>query len=108
MLVEQVRLFLMGGGVGLFCAVLGAFVEYVLARRRGGKEDANLPGCMLLMAGMLGIVGLAAIGISYLLIGTVWLPIVVGAGVMFGFLCGFIVLFVVGLFLSSRRVDFLE
>lgn len=108
MLSEQVRLFLIGGGLGLFCSVLGAFIDYVLARRRGGNSDENLPGCMLLMVGALGLVGLVAVGVSFLLIGTIWPPIIVGAGVMFGFLCGFSILFVVGIFLSSRQVDFLE
>lgn len=99
---------MIGGGCGLFCALLGAFVDYVLVRRRGSDADGVLPGCMLLMVGLLGFGGIAAISISFLLSGVVLPAIIVGVGVMFGFLCGFSLLFVMGLFLSSRQVDLLE
>ena len=99
---------MIGGGCGLFCALLGAFVDYVLMRRREEDSDENLPGCMVIMVGMLGLVGLSVIAISFLLSGTVLPAIVVGAGVLVGFFCGFLVLFSIGVFLSSRQVDFLE
>lgn len=108
MLSENGRLFVMGGGFGLFCAVVGALVDYVLARRRGNDEREGLPGCMLLMAGGLGIAGCAAIGMTFLVLGSVWPAVVVGAGVGFGFFCGFTILFLMAVFLSSRQVDFLE
>ena len=99
---------MIGGGCGLFCAFLGAFVDYVLMRKREEDADGNLPGCMMIMVGMLGLAGVSVIGISFLLSGTVLPAIVVVAGVLVGFFSGFLVLFSVGVFLSSRQVDFLE
>lgn len=95
---ELGHLFIIGGGIGLFCAILGAFVEYMLVFKGPGKEERNLPGCMLLMAGALSLVGIVAIGIAFLVFGTVWPAVVVGLGVGFGFLCGFTTLFLVAIF----------
>lgn len=107
---DQVHLFMMGGGCGLFFAVVGAFTEYFLTRRheRKGHEDQFLPSCLMLSAGVLGLFGLVVIGISFLLTGSIWPAIIFGGGVIFGFFFGFAVLFVAVFLLSSRSVDFLE
>jgi protein-S-isoprenylcysteine O-methyltransferase Ste14 len=108
LLGEAGRLFVIGGSFGLFCAVLGAFVDYLLMRRRSRDENGRFPGCILLMAGGLSIVGLLVIGVSFLLTGTIFPSLIVGAGVIVGFSCGFGVLLATSLLISSRRSDFLE
>ena len=108
MLGEAGRLFVIGGSFGLFCAVLGAFVDYRLMRRRKGDKGERFPGCLLMMAVGLGIIGLFAMGVSFLLNGTIFPSFVVGAGVAVGFSCGFGVLLATSLFISRRRSDFLE
>jgi protein-S-isoprenylcysteine O-methyltransferase Ste14 len=106
---ENMYYFLLGGGFGLFCAIVGALVDFLLMRRRGDDDTENpLPGCMLLMIGALGLMGLLSIGVSFLITGTIWSAIIVGTGVMLGFLIGFIILFLAAVFLFDRQVDLME
>ena len=99
---ENAYYFLLGGGFGLFCAIVGALVDFLLMRRRGDNDTENpLPSCMLLMIGALGMMGLLALGVSFLITGTIWSAIIVGAGVLLGFLIGFIVLFLAAVCLSN-------
>ena len=108
MLDQYAHHFIMGGGIGLMCAVFGAFVDYLLMRKRNREQDNYLPSCFLLMTGGLGIAGLVAIGIAFLFRGTIWPAIILGAGVLMGFFFGFAVIFLAALFVSNRRVDFLD
>lgn len=107
MLSENLNLFMIGLGIGLVCAVVGALVDFMMARRRGAEEN-HLPGCMLLMTGALGFVGVVMLGVSYLFYQTFLPAFWVGAGVMTGFFLGFTVLFFAALLISSRKGDLLE
>ena len=85
--------FYLGSGVGLVCAMIGAAVEYKRARvrSRAGQEDGQLPGCMIMMAGALGMAGGVAIVIS-LFTDQLQRALLLGAGIGSGFLTGFLVL----------------
>jgi hypothetical protein len=88
----EVHPFLLGSGVGLFCSVIGAVVDYLRGRRRpAAAEDSALPGCMMLMTGGLGFTGLVALVIS-MFTGQVRRALWLGAGVGGGFLAGFLCL----------------
>jgi hypothetical protein len=105
---DYFRLFLMGGGFGLICAVVGAMIDYLLMRRQGEDEEFVLPGCMLLMIGALGLLGLVAIGVAFMTTGTIWPAVSTGVGVLLGFLAGFTIIFLTAIFFSDRKVDSLE
>jgi len=94
--------FFIGLAVGLASAVIGAVVEYIIVRQRGesGEETERLPGCMLLVSGGLGGVGMLAIGISLLTSGEVVRMLVTGLGVGAGFFLGFILMMVVWFLLN--------
>lgn len=76
-------------------AIAGASVDYLIARRRTQDRRTNgSPGCLLIVAGGLGFVGLIVTIASWLLSNSVRPAVVTGAGVMTGFFLGFAVLFV--------------
>ena len=95
--------FLIGLAIGLASAVIGAVVEYLIVQQRGDKaEDTErLPGCMLLVSGGLGGVGMLAIGFSLLTSGEVVRMLITGLGVGSGFFGGFI-LMMLGWFVLNR------
>lgn len=107
MLSENLNLLLIGAGIGLVCAVLGALVDLIVSRRRITEEN-HLPGCMLLMTGALGFVGVVMLGVSFLFYQTFLPAFWVGLGVMAGFFLGFTVLFFAAVLISSRKGDLLE
>lgn len=86
--------FFIGLAVGLASAIIGAIVEYLIVRQRGDnkEETERLPGCMLLVSGALGGVGMMAIGISLLTSGEVVRMLITGLGVGTGFFLGFILM----------------
>ncbi len=90
----------LGFVVGAISAVVGALVEYLLARRRNSDEE-RLPGCMIMMTGALGFVGIVSI-VTGLVLGELGRILWMGVGVGSGFVLGFLVL--AGLwFLFLRR-----
>ena len=93
--------FLIGLGIGLVSAIIGAIVEYLIVRQQGTREAERLPGCMLLVSGGLGIIGLLAIGISLITSGEIGRMLVTGLGVGVGFFIGF-VLMMLGWFVIDR------
>ncbi|MBK8987521.1 MAG: hypothetical protein IPM39_15830 [Chloroflexi bacterium] len=99
---DNLTYFLVGGGIGLISAVVGAFVDYFVGRRRRNDEEDHPPGCMLVITGILGVIGLAAMAVSLLFGGMVRIAVVIGLGVLSGFFVGFAVLFV-GALVSSGR-----
>ncbi len=80
----------LGFVVGAVSAVIGALVEYLLARRRNPEEE-RLPGCMLMMTGALGFTGVVLIVIG-LFLGQLGRTLSMGLGVGTGFVLSFLVL----------------
>jgi len=76
--------------VGAVSAIIGALVEFLIARRRDPDAD-RLPGCMIMMTGALGMTGVGAIGVS-LFTGQVGRALLMGLGVGSGFISGFLVM----------------
>lgn len=93
--------FFIGLAIGLVSAIIGAFVEYLIVRQRGDQETERLPGCMLLVSGALGGVGLLVIGFSLITSGEVVRMLITGLGVGVGFFSGFVIL-MLGWFLFNR------
>lgn len=88
--------------VGLALAILGAVIEYYLARRRSKAQvPRQLPGCLLYMAGALAVAGMAAILGSIILRGSIMPALWLGAGVLGGFYLGFALLFLLYLLAKS-------
>lgn len=96
--------FFIGLAIGLASAIIGAIVEYLIVRQQGDREAERLPGCMLLVSGALGGVGLLAIGFSLITSGEVVRMLITGLGVGVGFFGGFIVM-TVAWFLFNRSPE---
>ncbi len=84
--------FFLGLAIGLASAIIGAIVEYLIVRQQGERESERLPGCMLLVSGALGGIGILAIGFSLITSGEVVRMLVTGLGVGVGFFGGFVVM----------------
>jgi hypothetical protein len=84
--------FFIGGAVGLASAIIGAIVEYLIVRQRSDQETKRLPGCMLLVSGGLGGVGMLVIGFSLGTSGEVVRMLITGLGVGAGFFSGFVLM----------------
>lgn len=95
--------FMIGLAVGLISAIVGGTVEYLIVRQRRdeAQETERLPGCMLLVSGGLGGVGLLVIGFSLITSGEVVRMLITGLGVGVGFFVGF-VLMMLGWFFFNR------
>jgi ABC-type Fe3+ transport system permease subunit len=93
--------FIIGVAVGLASAIIGAIVEYLIVRQRQNQETERLPGCMLLVSGGLGGIGIMAIGFSLITSGEVVRMLITGLGVGVGFFGGF-VLMMLGWFVLNR------
>jgi purine-cytosine permease-like protein len=86
-------LFLIGVGIGIAIAIIGGLVDYWLGKRNRNPDDSrNLPGCMLYLAGILGLAGVIAIVVSLIFTGGIGPAIVLGAGILGGFYAGFAIL----------------
>jgi hypothetical protein len=97
------RLLFIGMAIGFGIALVGAAVDYWLSRtRRNPRQSHHLPGCMMYVAGALGLAGLLAIIISFILIGSMIPAIVLGAGVLTGFYSGFALLMLI--YLVATRI----
>lgn len=94
--------FLIGVAVGLTSAIIGAVVEYLIVRqnRSEAEHTERLPGCMLLVSGGLGGVGLLAIAFSLLVSGEVVRMLITGLGVGVGFFSGFVLMMVLWFILN--------
>lgn len=91
-----------GFGIGISIAVIGGAIDYLLSKRRTNSlRTNNLPGCMLYIAGALGLTGLMAVIVSIIMIGRIGPAIVLGAGVLSGFYVGFALLMI--LYLVAQR-----
>lgn len=93
--------FLVGLAIGLASAIIGAIIEYLIVRQQGDREPERLPGCMLLVSGALGGVGLLVTGFSLITSGEVVRMLVTGLGVGIGFFGGFVMM-MLGWFVINR------
>lgn len=93
--------FFIGAAIGLASAIIGGLVEYLIVRQRQNPETERLPGCMLLVSGGLGGVGMLVIGFSLITSGEVVRMLITGLGVGAGFFSGF-VLMMLGWFVINR------
>lgn len=95
-------LFRLGLQAGLALSLIGAVIEYLLARRRTQSGfSRQLPGCLLYMAGGLALLGAIALLVSFILNGSIGPALFLGAGVLGGFYLGFALLFLGYLLLKS-------
>ena len=92
--------FFIGITIGLASAVIGAVVEYLIVRRQGDQPAERLPGCMLLVSGALGGVGMVAIGFSLITSGEVVRMLITGLGVGVGFCAGFVLMMAIWFILN--------
>ncbi|MEZ4595174.1 MAG: hypothetical protein R3D55_29120 [Chloroflexota bacterium] len=93
----NLQAFLIGLALGLVSAIIGALVEYLIVRQRSeqAQETERLPGCMLLVSGGLGGLGMLAIAFSLLSTGEVVRMLITGLGVTVGFFAGFLLMMLV-------------
>lgn len=96
--------FWLGSIVGLACAAIGAAVEHQRVRARRGREDDEntLPGCMIMMVGALGFMGVIALLIS-LFTGEMRRAVLLGLGIGAGFMFGFMLLAGMWLLLARKQ-----
>jgi membrane associated rhomboid family serine protease len=92
----------LGGVVGLTSAVIGAFIDFQLSKKRA-EDDPRLPGCMLLIAGFLGFAGVIALIGSFIFGVSIQRPLLTGAGVIGGFFIGFTLLLVMWLWANKMK-----
>ncbi len=94
--------FFIGLAIGLASAIIGAIIEFLIIRQQGEREaEERLPGCMLLVSGALGGIGLLVIGFSLITSGEVVRMLITGLGVGAGFFSGFVLMTLVW-FLFNR------
>lgn len=96
----DLQAFLIGGGIGLSSAILGALVEYRVVSHRQESEQRRLPGCMFLVSGALGFLGVIAIAITLLTSGEMARTLIAGVGVGVGFFVGFVLMILAWIFWS--------
>ena len=99
---DNLTFFLIGGGIGLASAIVGAVLDYFVNQRRDKPAENGPPGCMFIASGSLGVAGLCAIVVSLVLTGKIGAALVVGLGVLSGFFVGFATLFIVAVLLFSK------
>lgn len=94
---------LIGVVVGCASSLIGAAVDYLIARRRKSDNERRLPGCMLLTTGGLGFVGLMVVTLSLIFTPSLLPAIFAGLGVLLGFSVTFFLLAFPWIFLTNRR-----
>lgn len=94
---------LIGAGVGVISAFVGAVVQFRLSGRRGGEPSARLPGCVLLIIGALGFAGLAMFAASILLTGSLQVALLAGVGVLIGFFLSYVLIVATWLARARRK-----
>lgn len=96
---------LIGAAVGGASSLIGAIVDYLIARRRGKDETRRLPGCMLLTTGGLGFAGLIVAILSLFFTHSLRPVIFAGFGVLLGFSAAFFLLALPWTILTYRRTQ---
>ncbi len=89
-------LLFLGIGIGFIVAFVGALVDYLLnLREKISERPESNPSCLLLVAGALGVTGIAAILLSLMSQNSIAPAIALGLGVFLGFNVGFALIFFV-------------
>lgn len=96
---------LIGGIIGFTSSTLGAIIDYSIAPRRENSEEEHLPGCMLLVSGTLGLIGLVVTLISFFLTKGFRPAVMTGIGVLAGFTIAFIVLIIAWFITADRETQ---
>ena len=96
---------LIGVVVGCASSLIGAVVDYLIARRLKSDNKRRLPGCMLLTTGGLGLVGLMVAILSLIFTQSLLPAIFAGLGVLLGFSATFLLLAFPWILLTNRRTQ---
>jgi hypothetical protein len=92
--------FPLGFVIGILGSILGAGIDYIYSR--GNRRTTPISGFLLLSAGVLNtFVGGAAILISILVTGSIRTALVLGLGVLSGFVLGFLAIALLAIFSSK-------
>lgn len=84
--------FLIGGAIGIGGAALGAVADLWYSRRKD-VQAPPLGGFLLIVAGIVNtLAGITAMILSFIFTGSIRLAIVLGLGVLAGFILGFLIL----------------
>ncbi len=104
--MSNITLLLIGGGIGLTVAVVGAIIDYWLHLRPGkptpSPGDPRQPGCILFAIGGLTLTGVVALIASFVLTGGIWPALIIGLGTFIGFYAGFLALLIIWIKLDER------
>ncbi|GAB4280079.1 MAG: hypothetical protein Kow0080_32750 [Candidatus Promineifilaceae bacterium] len=91
----------LGGVVGLTSAIIGAFIDYRLSKKRT-EDDPKLPGCLLLIAGFLGFAGIITFIGAFVFDVSAQRPLFTGIGVTGGFFISFTLLLLLWLWTNKE------
>lgn len=92
--------FPLGMMIGILGSILGAGIDFIYSR--GNRRTSPISGFLLLSAGVLNtLIGAAAILISILVTGSVRTALILGLGVLTGFVLGFLTIALLTIFLSK-------
>ncbi len=96
--------FLVGLTVGFTSSAIGAIVDYRIMQQKDDAEESHTPGCMLIMSGFLGWVGIIVVGVS-LFLQSFNRALFAGLGVLLGFFAGFLVMLAFWFILQRNKPD---
>jgi hypothetical protein len=91
-LSQETLYLLIGALIGLSSSSIGALIDYLLTKKRNNQKESILPGCVLLVSGMLGLIGLCFTVTTFFLTGGLKLALLSGLGVLGGFTIAFMLL----------------
>lgn len=90
------QIYLLIGGLlfGFLSSTIAGFVDYkILSKRQPVDSESSLGGPMLILVGILNsILGIISIIVSWVITGSVWDALFLGASVLIGFVLGFLLL----------------
>lgn len=104
--MSNINLLLIGGGIGLTVAIVGAIIDYWLHLRPGkptpSPGDPRQPGCLLFAIGGLTLTGLVALVAAFVLTGGIWPALILGLGTFIGFYVCFLTLLIIWLKIDKQ------
>ncbi len=104
--MTNINLLLIGGGIGLTIAIVGAVFDYWLHLRPGKPMpqpgEARHPGCILFAIGGLTLTGFVSLIAAFVFTGNIWPAILLGLGTFIGFYTGFLTLLIIWLKIDKQ------